>query len=1063
MIRLFRPAVSREIRSRPPVVATLLPFAAVFTFQPVTKAQENTPQPFQIRSSDIDPKTSAGDANAPFTITADDVTPRVAPAGSVTTYKGTESAGNAAITNNENDQLEFRDQSTAAQATIVNNSGGSAHFSDQSTAGSAFMTNNAGSLIEFTGQSTAAESNVTNNENGKISFDGDAGGGNAAIANNGTIVFQGNASAEQANIVSNGGAAISFSGNASAGIAQITNNGDLNFEENSTAGQSLITNNEGAITSFSGNSTAEISAITNNGAVTFTDGATAGSASIINNQSGVVVFSANANAGSAFVANSGKLDFVGSGSADAADIVNNASGVVTLSASATLANASVINGGLVDFSGTASAGAAIIVTGPAGRTNFRELSSGGTARLETNLGGVVDFSGISDGQIEVGSIQGPGTYYLGGVALVVGGNNLSTSVDGAIVDGGLSGGTGGSLVKTGSGTLTLSGPNTYTGATDIRDGALQAGAAESFAARSDFIVGAGALVDLAGFEQTVGSLSGAGSVDLGTARLTTGGSDADTVFGGMTSGTGGLTKTGAGTMELAGVNAYSGTTEIRQGELRVSGSIAASSVQVDAGAVLSGNGTVGATTVAGTLARENDGGTLAVDGDLVLGQASTYSLSLDPNAGASLLTVSGTATVEGSSLVVSAIGGFTIEGTSFRILSASQVIGNFSDVQSDMPFIDLALHYGGGSVDLDVSRNNTDFVSVADTANQRAAAGALAQLSDGAILDAVVASATPSAARSAFDALSGEIYPSLANGLLESDAALREIMLAQARNSAAADSSQTQSGLWFEPYLTEISAGSDGNAAGNHIRRSGFLTGGDLQLDENWLLGFAAGYGESDFGVSARASDANIDTLSIGAYSAWAGSGLRGRFGGLYSWHEINSERSIAFAAFSDRVKGNYNARSGQVFGEIDYPFELARAEIAPFANLTYARWDADGWSESGGDAALHIQASHLDGLITTTGLRMGAEFRRSSDVLIRLGATAGWRFTSLNGSGEWHQLAGASPFFIGGVPVEQNAAVLGADLRIAFRSMSLGLAYDGLLERASQYQSYKGLLTVRF
>lgn len=1062
MIRLFRPAESGEMCARSTVAMAICPFAAVFLLQPVSSgAQEQVPQPFQIRSSDVNPKSSAGDANAPFAITADDVTPVVT--SNVTTYQGTESAGDAAITNNENDRVEFLDQSTAAQATIVNNSGGSAHFSDQSTAGSAFMTNNADSLIEFTGQSTAAGSNITNNQGGKISFDDDAGGGNAAIANNGSIAFQGNASAEQANIVSNAGATVSFSGNAIAGTAQITNNGGLNFEGGSSAGQSLITNNEGAATNFSGNSSAATAAITNNGGVTFTDDATAGSASIINNQSGEVAFSGNASAGAAFMANGGQLDFAGSSSAGTAEIVNNASGVVTLSGSATLANASVNNGGLVDFSGNASAGAATIVTGPAGRTVFRELSSGGTAALETNLGGAVDFSGVSDGQIEVGSIQGPGTYYLGGIALVVGGNNLSTTVDGAIVDGGLSGGAGGSLVKTGGGTLTLTGANTYTGATDIRGGVLQAGAAGALSARSDFIVGAGALLDLAGFDQTIGSLSGTGSVDLATARLTTGGNDADTVFGGAASGTGGLTKTGTGIMELAGVNAYSGMTEVEQGELRVSGSIAASSVQVDAGAILSGNGTVGATTVAGTLVRENDGGTLSVAGDLVLGHGSTYSLSLDPNAGASLLTVNGTATVEGSSLVVSVIGDFTIEGTSFRILSASQVIGNFSDVQSDMPFIDLALHYGGGTVDLDVSRNNTDFTSVAETANQRAVAGALADLPDGAIVDAVVASASPSAARSAFDALSGEIYPSLANSLLESDAALRDIMLAQARNSAAEDGSQTRSRLWFDPYLTEIAGGSDGNAASSHISRSGFLTGGDLQLSENWLLGLAAGYGESDFDVSARASDANVDTLSIGAYSAWAGSGLRGRFGGLYSWHEINSERNIAFGAFRDKVKGNYNARSGQVFGEIDYPFKLARAEIAPFVNLTYARWDADGWSESGGDAALDIQASHLDGLITTTGLRMGAEFPWSSDLLVRLGAMAGWRFTSLSGSGEWHQLAGASPFFIGGVPVERNAAVLGADLRLAFRSMSLGLAYDGLLERGSQYQSYKGFLTVKF
>ena len=72
----------------------------------------------------------------------------------------------------------------------------------------------------------------------------------------------------------------------------------------------------------------------------------------------------------------------------------------------------------------------------------------------------------------MGSIEGAGAYFLGSKQLTVGGNNLSTEVAGVIQDGGVNGGTGGSLVKTGSGTLTLSGINTYTGATTVDAGTL---------------------------------------------------------------------------------------------------------------------------------------------------------------------------------------------------------------------------------------------------------------------------------------------------------------------------------------------------------------------------------------------------------------------------------------------------------------------------------------------------------------------------------------------------------------------------------------------------------------
>jgi autotransporter-associated beta strand protein len=71
-----------------------------------------------------------------------------------------------------------------------------------------------------------------------------------------------------------------------------------------------------------------------------------------------------------------------------------------------------------------------------------------------------------------GSIEGAGTIRLGSKNLQAGGNNLSTAFSGALRDGGFGAGVGGSLTKEGTGTLTLMGINTYTGATTVNAGAL---------------------------------------------------------------------------------------------------------------------------------------------------------------------------------------------------------------------------------------------------------------------------------------------------------------------------------------------------------------------------------------------------------------------------------------------------------------------------------------------------------------------------------------------------------------------------------------------------------------
>jgi len=86
--------------------------------------------------------------------------------------------------------------------------------------------------------------------------------------------------------------------------------------------------------------------------------------------------------------------------------------------------------------------------------------------------GAVDFSGLISIGTTVGSFEGSGRFFLGSKTITVGGNNLSTTVSGVIRDGGFSGGAGGALVKVGTGILTLSGTNTYTGSTTVNAGAL---------------------------------------------------------------------------------------------------------------------------------------------------------------------------------------------------------------------------------------------------------------------------------------------------------------------------------------------------------------------------------------------------------------------------------------------------------------------------------------------------------------------------------------------------------------------------------------------------------------
>src|SRR5579884_2211569 len=224
-------------------------------------------------------------------------------------------------------------------------------------------------------------------------------------------------------------------------------------------------------------------------------------------------------------------------------------------------------------------------------------------------GAVLDINGFNQ---TIGSLAGAGSVMLDPATLTVGGNNTSTVFSGVISG-------PGNLTKQGTGTFTLSSANTYTGATMVTGGALQAGAANAFSPASAFTVATGAVLDLNNFNQTIGSLAGGGGVTLGTATLTTGGDNTSTLFSGVISGTGGVTKQGTGAFTLAGANTYSGATTVSAGSVK-GGAINAfspnSAFTVAAGAVLDINGfnqTIGSLAGAGSVLL--DPATLTVGGN----------------------------------------------------------------------------------------------------------------------------------------------------------------------------------------------------------------------------------------------------------------------------------------------------------------------------------------------------------------------------------------------------------------------------------------------------------------
>lgn len=191
---------------------------------------------------------------------------------------------------------------------------------------------------------------------------------------------------------------------------------------------------------------------------------------------------------------------------------------------------------------------------------------------------------ITAGTLQVGNGGVTGGLGTGNVinhsALVV---NRSGSIE---IAGNISG--NGTLLKEGSGTLTLSGTNNFSGGTTVTGGVLTGSSAS-----------------------LVGAIVNSATVEFNQSSTGT--------YAGSMSGNGSLRKVGSGVVAFSGnSSSFSGNTTISAGELKVNGSLASSAVTVENGGILGGSGTVGATTVesGGTISPGNSPGTLQIAEDL---------------------------------------------------------------------------------------------------------------------------------------------------------------------------------------------------------------------------------------------------------------------------------------------------------------------------------------------------------------------------------------------------------------------------------------------------------------
>jgi subtilase-type serine protease len=613
------------------------------------------------------------------------------------------------------------------------------------------------------------------------------------------------------------------------------------------------------------------------------------------------------------------------------------------------------------------------------------------------------------------------------------------------------------------------------------------------------------------------SLGGTGAVNLGDRTLVL--TAANDVFAGSINdldvekkNMSGKLAVAGGVQTLSGKNDYSGMTTVGSGAgllLTDSGSIThdvttsgllgndgqiGGLAQANDGGVVGGTGSFGGVDIA-------DGGTVApgsvadpgmsvaaltVNGDFTQQAGSTYQAGLANSS--DLIDIAGSAAIDSGAQVELVRQGAASVDTRYTLLTAAGGLngtygGLTGILANDSPFVDFKLTYDPKNVFLHVDRSSAAFADTASTLNQRSAAAAAEALGDGNLIHDSILFLTTEESRNAFDQLSGEIHASTHSALIEDSHFVRDAASDRIRAAFEAVAASPVPVMSYGPGGPEPAAADgdglvvwgrgfgawghlDGNGNAARLDRStgGLIAGADALVGEQWRLGILAGYSSTSFHVDDRASSGSSDNYHLGLYAGTQLGPFGFRSSLAYTWHRIETDRGVAFPGFSDSLSADYDAGTFQAFGELGYRLDTTAASFEPYANLAYVKFDADGFAEGGGAAALSSGDQSSDTTFTTLGLRASTELTFGA-VNTTVRGAIGWRHAFGDVRPETGlAFAGGSSFAIEGVPIAENAALFeaGLDVKVT-ENAKLGIAYQGQIASDAQEHGFNAKLGVRF
>lgn len=359
------------------------------------------------------------------------------------------------------------------------------------------------------------------------------------------------------------------------------------------------------------------------------------------------------------------------------------------------------------------------------------------------------------------------------------------------------------------------------------------------------------------------------------------------------------------------------------------------------------------------------------------------------DAGQPLVTVNSDLTFEsGSTVSLSAVKGFTLDGQDYFLISADSITGDEEGLVKGSALLKVNSYEIADGKDL---LANVSIVSGGEFADDVAAAGGSSNAQTAAAQVPGLLASLSNSTNASFQAFANELAQLDAGEAArvaeqmtpDVDGAAANVAtqglalisgVTSSRTSAIRGQSSgaalAETGVWAQGLYSDARQGTRNDVAGYNAYTSGMAIGADAKVTDSLTVGVAYGYMDSTVN-SKRGNTTEVDSHSFTVYTGYELGNYFVDSSLIYSKNENNSKREI----LNTTAKGTYDSNTLGLSVLGGYDFQLDGMTVSPLVGMNYSNTKLDGYTEKGSAAALRNGSQRYEIAELGAGARLSASY----------------------------------------------------------------------------------------